>query len=134
MSRGFGLFLLLDNLVLSLDVDIWTLGTNGVLVLGDNETWRRSIVLIKIFEGTIGYTSVSMQNSACQVVVSLTSLWVEEVDDWNEDRVEDCPDDPELPLQSLNTDWRDLDDDVICNPGTVSTCKFPDYQQILTSW
>lgn len=45
--------------------------------------------------------------------------YVEEVDDWHEGRVEDCPDDVEFPLQSLDTDWGDFDHCVM-SAGFVS--------------
>jgi hypothetical protein len=78
------------DLVLKVNVLLWSSGADGVLVAEDENVVVLTEQTVDILESSTG------------------CLWVEEVDDWNEGGVEDGPDDVELPLEVLNTDWSDL--------------------------
>jgi hypothetical protein len=37
-----------------------------------------------------------------------TYLGIQEIDDWDEGRIEHSPDDVELPVERINTNWRNF--------------------------
>ena len=48
--------------------------------------------------------------------MSLTSLRIDKVYDWEKDSVENRPYDPEFPSKVLDSNWGDFDDDEVGDP------------------
>lgn len=86
------------GLILEINVLLWTLAADGILVLEDKD-------IVVLTEET-----VDILKSAP------SSLRVEEVDDWYEGGVEDGPNDVKLPPQRADTNWGNLYDHKVHDP------------------
>lgn len=85
-------------LVLAVNEFLRTSGPDGFWVLGDDERGLAAVVVVQVFEGTVG------------------GLGVEEVDDGEEDGVCDGEDDPEFPAEVLDSAGGDFDNDKVGEP------------------
>lgn len=112
-----------------IEVLLWSLACNGVLVANHDEWWIITVVLVKVLQCAIGCRfriSLSPRQIFRVWSARLTCLRVEKINDRQESSIQDCEDNPESPPEVLNPDRCNLNYNIVRDPvSSVSgTLKF----------
>lgn len=103
-----------------INVLLWAFLGDSIWVSGNDERRVRPVVCVHVLEGSVGCTgTISQLIWSISIIAYLSQdrkIWIEKLQNREEDRIGYGPNDPELPADILNSDGSDFHNGEIRDP------------------